>query len=224
MADTKRIETFAAAVEAGDYLGAIERFYAPDVAIYENQNAQAGGRDAFLGRERATLAAFQAIKGQRVRPLVVDGDQVAIHWRFEMIPRDGETRGFEEVALQTWRGEQIVEERFFYDPSQLRQVSFFFSGSSPVAPPRRGSSSATGTQSAPESKKTCACGARSIGPSSVPSGMSVRSGWASFSQKSDVPQRRQNERLPCSDDMKRTRSSAPLSSVTAWRGTESQVT
>ena len=26
---------------------------------------------------------------------------------------------FEEVALQTWRGERIVEERFFYDPKQL---------------------------------------------------------------------------------------------------------
>jgi len=120
MPSEETVQAFAAAVEAGDYLGAIERFYAPDVAVHENQNPQAGGRDAFLSRERATLAAFQSIKGQRVRPLLVDGDQVAIHWRFEMIPPAGETRRFEEVALQTWRGEQIVEERFFYDPSQLR--------------------------------------------------------------------------------------------------------
>jgi hypothetical protein len=25
----------------------------------------------------------------------------------------------EEMALQTWRGEQLVEERFFYDPKQM---------------------------------------------------------------------------------------------------------
>ena len=120
MPSESTVREFAAAVEAGDYLGAIERFYAPDAAIHENQQAQAGGRDAFLARERATLAAVQSIKGQRVRPLLVDGDQVAIHWRFEMVPRAGEPRRFEEVALQTWRGERIVEERFFYDPSQLR--------------------------------------------------------------------------------------------------------
>src|SRR5574338_363368 len=104
MPSEKTVQAFAAAVEAGDYLGAIERFYAPDVAIHENQQAQAGSRDAFLARERATLAAFQAIKGQRVRAPLVAGDEVAIHWRFEMVPRAGETRGFEEVALQTWRG------------------------------------------------------------------------------------------------------------------------
>jgi hypothetical protein len=26
----------------------------------------------------------------------------------------------EEVAWQTWRGEQLVEERFFYDPQQMK--------------------------------------------------------------------------------------------------------
>jgi len=25
----------------------------------------------------------------------------------------------EEVAWQTWRGEQLIEERFFYDPRQM---------------------------------------------------------------------------------------------------------
>jgi ketosteroid isomerase-like protein len=76
-------------------------------------------RNALLDRERATLAAFQSLKGQPTRPPLVDGDRVAIHWRFAMTPRDGEARAFEEVALQTWRGERIVEERFFYDPKQL---------------------------------------------------------------------------------------------------------
>jgi len=26
----------------------------------------------------------------------------------------------DELALQRWRGEQVVEERFFYDPRQMR--------------------------------------------------------------------------------------------------------
>jgi ketosteroid isomerase-like protein len=119
MPETKTVEAFAALVEAGEYLAAIERFYAPDVAMFENRTPQPGGRDALLGRERATLAAFQSLKGQRTRPILCDGDQVAIHWRFEMTPRAGDARVFEEVALQTWRGERIVEERFFYDPKQL---------------------------------------------------------------------------------------------------------
>jgi len=94
---------FAVAVEAGDHLGAIERFYAPDVASYENQQAQAGGRDAFHARERATLASVQAIKGPR----------------FELVPRGRDAR-VRRGRLQTWRGQRIVEERFHCDPGQLR--------------------------------------------------------------------------------------------------------
>ena len=119
MPETKTVQAFAALVEAGEYLAAIERFYAPDVAMFENQTAMPGGRAALLERERATLAAFQSLKGQRTRPILCDGEQVAIHWRFEMTPRAGDARVFEEVALQTWRGERIVEERFFYDSKQL---------------------------------------------------------------------------------------------------------
>ncbi len=28
-----------------------------------------------------------------------------------------------ELALQRWRGDQIAEERFFYDPEQTRRLS-----------------------------------------------------------------------------------------------------
>jgi hypothetical protein len=27
----------------------------------------------------------------------------------------------EEVAWQTWRGEELIEERFFYDPQQMKK-------------------------------------------------------------------------------------------------------
>ena len=34
---------------------------------------------------------------------------------------DGTSFRMEEIAWQRWRGERIVEERFFYDPAQLQQ-------------------------------------------------------------------------------------------------------
>ena len=29
----------------------------------------------------------------------------------------------EEVAWQTWRGEELIEERFFYDPAAIKKTS-----------------------------------------------------------------------------------------------------
>ena len=51
--------------------------------------------------------------------MLIDGDRVAIHWIFDFTLPDGSTRRFDEMALQTWRGELIVRERFFYDPATI---------------------------------------------------------------------------------------------------------
>jgi ketosteroid isomerase-like protein len=48
---------------------------------------------------------------------VVEGDNVAIHWIFELTDKSGKVRRVDEVALQQWRGDKIFRERFFYDPS-----------------------------------------------------------------------------------------------------------
>ena len=63
------------------------------------------------------LASFAKVRTLPVDRFLVDGDDVAIHWVFEFTTRpDGKVLRFDEVALQRWRGDRIVEESFFYDP------------------------------------------------------------------------------------------------------------
>lgn len=49
---------------------------------------------------------------------LIEGDQVAVRWRFTFAFRDGGQMQQEEVAWQTWRGEKVATEAFFYDPSR----------------------------------------------------------------------------------------------------------
>jgi hypothetical protein len=49
---------------------------------------------------------------------VVEGDQVAIHWIFELTDVSRQVHKVDEIALQQWRGNRIFHERFFYDPSK----------------------------------------------------------------------------------------------------------
>lgn len=113
------VDTFMAAVEAGDYVGAIERFYTADARTRENLGAPRVGRDTVVMAEKGMMAAFDQIKAQRQGPPLITGDHVAIRWRFEFISTRGPARVLEEVAWQTWNGEEIVEETFFYDPAQM---------------------------------------------------------------------------------------------------------
>ena len=114
------LQAFAAAVESNDHVGAIQKFYAPDARTLDNDGPPRLGRDALAERERAMLASVDGVKTTRLGPLLLDGDQSAICWRFEFTGKDGKVRSMEEIAWQTWRGEQLIEERFFFDPQQMK--------------------------------------------------------------------------------------------------------
>jgi hypothetical protein len=116
-----RVEAFVACVEAGRYDQAIEDFYHPHASMRENQDPPREGRERLVADERATMARFVHMATDRVEDLLIDGDRVMIRWRFTFTPADGAPLVMEELALQRWDGDRIAEERFFYDPRQLRQ-------------------------------------------------------------------------------------------------------
>lgn len=119
MPSRQTVDAFVKLVEAGDYVGAIERFYAPDASTRENTSEPVVGRDALVAKERGVMAAFPKIEASRIGPSLIDGDTVASRWSFKFTRADGTVRTLEEIAWQTWRGEQLIEERFFYDPRQM---------------------------------------------------------------------------------------------------------
>jgi SnoaL-like domain len=116
------LKAFAGMVESNDHVGAIERFYAPDASTRENGNPPICGRDELAAKERQVLASVTSVKTTRLGPLLLDGDHAAIRWRFEFTGKDGSKRVMEEVAWQTWRGEELVEEHFLYDPAMLNKT------------------------------------------------------------------------------------------------------
>jgi len=83
----------------------------------ENNLPPRVGRAAQTANEEAALKRmrFDSIKAASY---VLDGDRVAINYVFEMTTVNGDRLRMDEIAYQTWRGDQIVSERYFYDPAQ----------------------------------------------------------------------------------------------------------
>jgi hypothetical protein len=119
MPSRNTVDAFVTSVEAGDYLGAIERFYAEGASMQENIDPPRTGLQALLAGERRVMAAFKSVTAKKVGPTIIDGDRVGIRWSFAFEPLEGATRTLEEIAWQHWQGEQIVQETFFYDPKQM---------------------------------------------------------------------------------------------------------
>jgi ketosteroid isomerase-like protein len=120
MPSRERVLALVAMVEKARFVEAIEEFYHPHASMQENQDPPRVGRELLIAEERATMARFKTMITHPVETLLIDGDHVVIRWRFEFAPPQGPPVTLEELALQRWEGERIVEERFFYDPRQTR--------------------------------------------------------------------------------------------------------
>jgi hypothetical protein len=118
MPSRETLERFITMVESNAHDDAIAAFYTEDAAMRENQDEPRRGREALVAHERAVLARAQAVQSRCLRPVLVDGDHVVVHWWFRFEWPDGTYTEMEELALQRWRGERIAEEQFFYDPAQ----------------------------------------------------------------------------------------------------------
>lgn len=119
MPDRATVEAFSALVEAGQFVEAIEQYYTPGASMQENGGPPRIGRDVLVEAEKRTIARNLAVTCQRLGPILIDGNQVAIRWRFAFTTRDGKDLELDEIAWQTWEGDKIASETFFYDPAQL---------------------------------------------------------------------------------------------------------
>lgn len=115
MPTRERVKDFIDEVVTGSHVRAIERFYHVDATMQENNAPPRRGRQALMTHEQGVLNAYE-VYTHPAPTCLIDGDTVAIAWTFDMTDKHGVTRRLEEVALQVWSGDQVLEERFFYSP------------------------------------------------------------------------------------------------------------
>ena len=114
------LRRFIATVEANAHVEAIEKFYAPNASMQENDLPPRTGRSALAANESKVLSRMRSVTSECLRPVFVNGDHVVIRWIFQFEAHDGARTRLEELAYQRWEGDCIVEEKFFYDPRQLQ--------------------------------------------------------------------------------------------------------
>lgn len=114
------VRRFTAQVLSGDHAGAIRDWYTPNASMQENQAPPRRGRDTLVAQEQATLDRMTRVETQLLADPLISGDTVVLRWRFTFHPKSGSERSLEEVAWQTWHGDRIAAETFFYDPTQMK--------------------------------------------------------------------------------------------------------
>ena len=120
MPSRARVDAFVSVVEQGKFVDALEQFYTHDASMQENNDPPRKGLALLIEGERKVMATYEGARAHHVGPVFIDGDYVVINWVFEFPLPDRRVIRLEELAHQRWSGDKVVEERFFYDPKQMR--------------------------------------------------------------------------------------------------------
>lgn len=113
-----RVEEFVQMVVDERHVEAIEHFYHHDASMQENLDAPRRGRDNLVAHEIASHQKIISTHTTRPKLIVIDGDDVVIHWTFDVTTFEKERRRLEEVAVQKWHGDRIIREQFIYDTAK----------------------------------------------------------------------------------------------------------
>ena len=119
MPTVETIEEFIKSVAMEPHPLVIEKFYTEDASIQENQNPPRVGRKNLIENEQKMFDKALKVTSTCIRPFFVEGDAVVIRWFFRFDWKDGSFTEIEELVIQTWEGEKIKKEQFFYDPKQF---------------------------------------------------------------------------------------------------------
>ncbi|MFN8353936.1 MAG: hypothetical protein U0Y10_05815 [Spirosomataceae bacterium] len=102
-------------IEAGQTLLAMERFYAENVTMQENEEPPRYGKQLCIEHEQQNLSYVKALKctllNQAINP---ETGVVFSEWEYWFTNHKDKTSGLREVSVQQWQNGQIVREKFYY--------------------------------------------------------------------------------------------------------------
>ncbi len=105
----------------GQSMEAFEKFYGDNVTMIECTGEVREGKDVNREFEQQFFSNVQEVHGAGVEAITSDeeaGVTMVETW-MDITFKDGNRVKMEEIARQKWDGDQIVEERFYYDTRMM---------------------------------------------------------------------------------------------------------
>jgi hypothetical protein len=104
-------------IYSGQLLQAFEQYYHQDVKMTEATGDTCAGKDANRKREEQFVASIKEMHGGGIGSITSDEDNAVttVESWMDVTFQDGNRVKMEQVAVQNWQDDQIINERFYYN-------------------------------------------------------------------------------------------------------------
>jgi ketosteroid isomerase-like protein len=101
----------------GKSLDAFEKYYHKDVVMVEATGEARKGKEANRKFETEFMGMIKEMHGGGVRAITSNEKEAVtmVESWMDVTMKDGKRSMMEEVAVQKWKGDQIIHERFYYN-------------------------------------------------------------------------------------------------------------
>ena len=114
MSTKDNVQAVIDGILAGKILETFDAYYADDVVMSENKKDERVGKAKNREYELQFLDNIQEFHGAKVGRVLVDGDNAAVEWTFDVTFKGGNRVVMEQVAPQTWKDGKIIREDFYH--------------------------------------------------------------------------------------------------------------
>lgn len=113
MSNRDNVQAIIDGILQGDILGTFDRFYSDDIVMSENGSNERVGKASCRAYEEEFVGGVE-FHGATVGRVIIEGDQAAIEWAFDLTPKGGERTVQKQVAVQSWLNSKVVREDFYH--------------------------------------------------------------------------------------------------------------
>ncbi|MDW7690852.1 nuclear transport factor 2 family protein [Flammeovirgaceae bacterium SG7u.111] len=112
----ENVEQLNKMILGGDILGAFEKFYAEDVVMQDNDTPLRVGKKVCREYEEAFVNNLTEFRSGEVKNTLISEEAgvATVEWAFDYSHKEWGDMNYTQVAVQTWKDGQIVNEKFIY--------------------------------------------------------------------------------------------------------------
>jgi hypothetical protein len=122
MAELKeKVNALNQLIISGDTIKAMERFYADDIEMQENEDILRKGKSVCINTEKDNLQKVKSLESNLLNQAIDEEKNIVFsEWNFLITYKDNSKFMLTEVSVQHWLDGQITKEKFYY--KSLRRI------------------------------------------------------------------------------------------------------
>jgi phosphopantothenoylcysteine synthetase/decarboxylase len=102
-----------ALTEKGQFVDAVEKFFAADAKTVDFSGAKVTGKEAILKGQKKTVESIAKVNGITLHSSGIGDDVSYAEFTFDFETKDGNHIMWHEVILSKWKNGHIVHEEYF---------------------------------------------------------------------------------------------------------------